>query len=832
MKTKGTIQSLPNRCDNALSRLQFRNAGVVHEELRFEVRERPCYYTEDLDVWSTAWSNATYCYLFEVRNGERIAPPNGMRSAVPLGGLGAGTIELRADGSLCDWSIFNNSPAGGGGKVHLDEALFGLRTKAEGADARAWVLRTHPPKGLPSVTQIEYAGAFPVSRLRFADADLPLAVDLYAYCELRIREPERSATPVVLFTFNLHNPLDQAIDTSLMFNLPNHVGGTYSAGPGLSLRREGLEPSSGTMALRVAGDNVSVSTSTGQELSTLWKEFAGQGSFGPASFANAAAAHGAVTVRVALAPHESRTVTFVLSWYFPYRPHGTEVPGNYYTNLFTSAEDVAGKVITRLPDTWDATHQWHQLCFDNSLPEWLQDAMANSMATMFKTGMWFTDGRWRQWESFSCAIVEPIHIHFYRSLPYVWFFPKLQQNLLQSYAEAQRATGYVQEHLADRESPDRPGGRQMGDGCTAFILALYQNYLWTGDEEFLDSLWPNAKKAAQWQIDRCAEHGLPNNLNNTYDWWEFEKKDVVAYNAFLHLAAMLAAEKLALVQGDTDFAAACRAGFESSCRALNDLLWTGGHFRAWWMEDQPFPDALHADTLYGQLWAFVLGLGWTVEPERIVSHLAVEFAKNASPFGLKVMQGTDCDADSHPDPKPGHAPYENGPVNNLVWQAGSLGWAALNLYAGEDPEQSLAEAAKVIEHWRKQLCDQWDYRDLTTGWDGYPWCNSHYGRQLILWAIPLALSGQQYSAPDKRLAFQPRLPAPARLPFFTPTANGRLDLVGDGTYRLVVLSGRLELNELRISGCEVVGPVSLAPGEKVVVLGDDGSAGPGSRKKR
>lgn len=41
-------------------------------------------------------------YLHEIREGKEIDPPTGMRSAVPLGGLGAGTIEARADGRLVD----------------------------------------------------------------------------------------------------------------------------------------------------------------------------------------------------------------------------------------------------------------------------------------------------------------------------------------------------------------------------------------------------------------------------------------------------------------------------------------------------------------------------------------------------------------------------------------------------------------------------------------------------------------------------------------------------------------------------------------------------------
>ena len=101
------------------------------------------------------------------------------------------------------------------------------------------------------------------------------------------------------------------------------------------------------------------------------------------------------------------------------------------------------------------------------------------------------------------------------------------------------------------------------------------------------------------------------------------------------------------------------------------------------------------------------------------------------------MQGTACDDDRYPDVKTGFTLYTDGPVNNLVWQAGSIDWCALNLYLGGEVEESLAEAETVIRHWREGLRDQWDIRDLTTGWNGDPWCNSHYTRHLMLWSIPL-----------------------------------------------------------------------------------------------
>ena len=120
--------------------------------------------------------------------------------------------------------------------------------------------------------------------------------------------------------------------------------------------------------------------------------------------------------------------------------------------------------------------------------------------------------------------------------------------------------------------------------------------------------------------------------------------------------------------------------------------------------------------------------------------------------------------------------------------------------------KSLGEAEKIYAKWRSMLKDQWDIRDLTTGWDGYPWCNSHYARQLILWTIPLALSGQRYSAPGRALSFEPRVAEPAALPFFTPTAHGILELVEGRSPRLRILAGTLEVEApvvVRSTGVEI-----------------------------
>ena len=61
------------------------------------------------------------------------APGLGMRSAIPLGGLGAGTMELRGDGTFHEVTIHNAHPAAAAKQGVLADALLGLRVDLPGA---------------------------------------------------------------------------------------------------------------------------------------------------------------------------------------------------------------------------------------------------------------------------------------------------------------------------------------------------------------------------------------------------------------------------------------------------------------------------------------------------------------------------------------------------------------------------------------------------------------------------------------------------------------------------------------------------------------------------
>ena len=129
------------------------------------------------------------------------APASGVRSAVPLGGLGTGSVELRGDGSLHEWTIHNAGPNGAAKIQSYPAAAFGLAVN--GGAPR--LLQTHPHLSSPAgVAALRYSGAHPVSRLEVLDqsATGTLSASLLAFSTLRMADLRASARPAAAFVLD------------------------------------------------------------------------------------------------------------------------------------------------------------------------------------------------------------------------------------------------------------------------------------------------------------------------------------------------------------------------------------------------------------------------------------------------------------------------------------------------------------------------------------------------------------------------------------------------------------------------------------------------------
>jgi hypothetical protein len=210
-----------------LRSLTFFHHGVVNNTSNFTRLAQCSGFTEDESVWLIGSPRA---YLWDVSNGTTEStvrvPPIGLRSSVPLGGLGAGTFELRGDGTFADWMIENQGTAlaanaAQNSKIPLKGGAFlALSLLAQGVNYSA-ALRTSPPPGVGGVPSLAYAGAYPFSQLSLRDPRSPVAASLFAYTAYDPAAPaEASAAPAAYFSLVLTNTLPTPLTASLLLSLP------------------------------------------------------------------------------------------------------------------------------------------------------------------------------------------------------------------------------------------------------------------------------------------------------------------------------------------------------------------------------------------------------------------------------------------------------------------------------------------------------------------------------------------------------------------------------------------------------------------------------------
>ncbi len=323
------------------------------------------------------------------------------RIAMPLGGIGTGSVALGGRGDLRDWEIVNR-PAKG---FKPKQTFFALFAKAKGKPAVTRALEgvidprdfegafgsSVPNHGLPRFHQCHFEAAYPLGQVVLADEAVPVSVRIKAWNPFIPTDAERSGIPIAILTFELTNTSDKRVEAAVCGNLENFIGqdgsvvvdGRINTGVqggaknsidyqeteavrGLIYQTQGVAPDAeqwGTLALsttaktgithRTAWANLN----WGDSLLDYWDDFADDGALenrhdvvdNPI---------GSLAVKIALPAHATKSITFLLTWHFPNRlgwgvrnepslSYGTGLrdqpdrAGNFYTGQFADAWDVA-----------------------------------------------------------------------------------------------------------------------------------------------------------------------------------------------------------------------------------------------------------------------------------------------------------------------------------------------------------------------------------------------------------------------------------------------------------------------------------------------------------
>ena len=264
------------------------------------------------------------------------------RIAMPIGGIGTGTVSLGGRGNLKDWELMNR-PAKGfipAGRLGSDAPFFALYAKPAGGDSVTRVLEgplerveyegqmgsTAPNHGLPRFKTCTFSAAYPFGQVHLFDPNVPLTVRLEAFNPLVPCDPDKSGIPVAVLRYVFTNRTGKNVTASVCGSLQNFIGndGTDDisranrnrfrngkAVQGIRMESRGVDPQApqwGTLALTtpaktgVTHRTAWISSRWGTSILDFWDDFSQDGRLENRRPEGEDSPMGSLAVRFRLAP--------------------------------------------------------------------------------------------------------------------------------------------------------------------------------------------------------------------------------------------------------------------------------------------------------------------------------------------------------------------------------------------------------------------------------------------------------------------------------------------------------------------------------------------------
>ncbi len=133
-----------------------------------------------------------------------------LRSGVPMGGIGAGTFQLRTDGTVGQ-SAVGDDPARL--RAPSPGCFLALWTRAQ-SRASARVLALQSGYGLPTVSRLDYDGLYPQANLAFPEVSPSVQAALLAFSPLVPFDLRNSSFPAAVFILRLKNTTTAPVEVS------------------------------------------------------------------------------------------------------------------------------------------------------------------------------------------------------------------------------------------------------------------------------------------------------------------------------------------------------------------------------------------------------------------------------------------------------------------------------------------------------------------------------------------------------------------------------------------------------------------------------------------
>lgn len=483
---------------------------------------------------------------------------------------------------------------------------------------------------------------------------------------------------------------------------------------------------------------------------------------------------GSISVNKTLDAGEEKEFTFILGWRFPNRANRWEghllptiknkehkTVRNYYSYLFDDAIGVVDKLFKNSDYYFETTKKFTDALYNSTLPIEVIDAIGSNITTLrsptcFRMG---EEGTFLGWEGCfehkgSC---EGNCTHVYNYAQTIAFlFPDLEQNMrntefLKETDEIGKMSFRSNWFFEDPKWNMIPAT----DGQLGCILKLYRDWMLSGNNQLLYSMWDKVKLS----LDFARKYWINNDdgvLNarqhNTYD---IEFYGLSSLTNSIYLAALKAAIKMAQFMND-DIEEIYQDAFNKCQTKLDKELWNGEYYKQK-IDDvdkykYQYGEGCLSDQILGQQFAYLYGLGNILPEEHIKKAIYSVYKYNFKEklnnhenvqrtYGLNDESGLVlCSW-----PKGGRPRFPFVYADE-VWSGVEYQVATNLIYEGY-----VEEALKIVKAVRQR------YNGKNRNPFNEVECGNHYIRSMASFGLLIALSGYKFNLVKNEISFSPKI---------------------------------------------------------------------------
>ena len=556
--------------------------------------------------------------------------------ALPLGGIGTGTVSLGGRGELRDWEIMNIP-----GKKYStvttgnNAPFFAIYIKPENGLSSTNLLagplytqeylhyegRPVNHHGLPRFSKATFDAAYPFGQVHLSDNTLPVKVTIKGFNPLIPADEEASGLPVAILTYEIENISEHPLDVAICGSIRNFIGkdgslfrtdwkGDYIPTGADENRNEyrqsetlkGIcfhpgnvkadDPAWGTIALVTQAKNgVSYRTSSKADswnngILNLWDDFSDDGMLTEREKSEDQDPMASLAIKKTIPANGKETFTFFLTWNFPNRKAWSEtVVGNYYSQLYQNAWDAAEKIVPQMPQLERGTLAFVKALLSTTYPDIVKEAALFNLATLrSQTVFRLPSGHLMGWEGvmdrFGSCPGTCTHVWNYEvATPFLFGnLAKTMRDVEFNYATKENGLMNFRASLPLSEA--NKGNAAAADGQMGCIMKIYREWQLSGDHEFLTKNWEQIKKVLSYA---WTEKGWDGNQDGVMEGRQHNTMDVDYYGpnpqmGFWYMGALRAAEEMAQAMKDKTFAKKCRNLFEKGSVWMDENLYNSEYY--------------------------------------------------------------------------------------------------------------------------------------------------------------------------------------------------------------------------------------------------------------